>query len=85
MFALGVFSNRLLLWAIVFELVFAALLIYVPFMQPVFGTASLGWQWWLLLAAFVPVVFLVEEARKLYLRLRSARPAGASSQPSPTP
>jgi hypothetical protein len=37
-------------------------------MRPIFGTASLELKWWLLLAAFVPVVFLAEEGRKLVMR-----------------
>ncbi len=82
-FTLGLFSNRFLLWAIVFELLFAAALMYVPFLRPVFGTASLGFEWWLLLAAFVPLIFLAEEARKLYLRLRHSRRAGAVAEPGP--
>jgi magnesium-transporting ATPase (P-type) len=39
--SIGFFSNRLLLWGIAFELVFAAALIYVPLLQTVFGTAAL--------------------------------------------
>ncbi len=65
---IGLFSNRFLLVAIAAELVFAAALIYVPFLQPVFGTASIAWYWWLFPAAFVPVVFLADEARKLLVR-----------------
>ena len=40
--SIGVLSNQLLLWGIAFELVFAAALIYLPPLQAVFGTASLG-------------------------------------------
>ncbi|HVX46738.1 MAG TPA: cation-transporting P-type ATPase [Mycobacteriales bacterium] len=39
--SVGVFSNRLLLGGIAFELAFAAMLIYLPAMQDVFGTAAL--------------------------------------------
>ncbi len=67
-FAVGLFSNRFLLWAIVFELLFAAALIYVPFLRPIFGTEPLELKWWPLLAAFVPALFLAEEARKLVVR-----------------
>jgi hypothetical protein len=37
-----VFSNRLLLGGIAFELAFAGLLIHLPTPQPVFGTAPLS-------------------------------------------
>ena len=39
--SVGVFSNRLLLWGIAFELALAALLIYVPLFQDLLGTAAL--------------------------------------------
>ena len=40
--SIGFFSNRLLLLGIAFELVFAAALIYVPALQPIFHTTALG-------------------------------------------
>ena len=40
--SVGLFTNRLLLWGIAFELVFAAALVYVPPLQDVFGTAPLA-------------------------------------------
>ena len=45
--------NRLLLWGIAFELAFAAAVIYVPALQGIFGTESLGADE-LLLARLVP-------------------------------
>lgn len=70
-FSGGLFSNRFLLWGIAFEIVFAAALIYVPFLQRVFGTASIGLRWWVFLLAFVPVVFAAEEGRKALVRRRA--------------
>jgi magnesium-transporting ATPase (P-type) len=64
----GLFTNRFLLWGIAFELAFTAILIYVPLFQPIFGTAQVGPQWWGLLAAFAPLVFLAEEGRKATAR-----------------
>src|SRR4029079_3730452 len=40
--SVGFFSNRLLLWAILSEILFAAALIYLPPLQDLFGTAALG-------------------------------------------
>jgi len=72
-FKIGLFSNRFLLVGIVFEVLFAAALIYVPFLQSVFGTAPIpGHRWWLFIA-FVPVIFLAEEGRKAIVRRRVAR------------
>jgi magnesium-transporting ATPase (P-type) len=67
-FRIGLLSNRFLLWGIVFELLFAAALMYVPFLQPLFGTAPVDVRWWLLLFVWVPVIFLAEEVRKGVVR-----------------
>ena len=73
--SVGFLSNRLLLWGIAFELVFAAALIYVPFMQGVFGTAALPLDA-LLFAAPFPVIVLAADA---WFRARAARRSTASS------
>jgi Ca2+-transporting ATPase len=67
-FSVGFFSNRLLFAGIAFELLFAAVVIYLPFFQDLLGTAPVGWEAWLVLAAFLPLVFLAEEARKWLTR-----------------
>ncbi len=72
-FRIGVFGNRFLLWGIAFELVFAAALIYLPFLQQVFGTAAVAARWWGWLLAFVPVIFAAEETRKAIVRRRAVR------------
>jgi magnesium-transporting ATPase (P-type) len=69
----GLLTNRFLLIGIVFELVVAMLVIYVPPLQPAFGTAALPPVWWAVPAAFIPVVFLVDEARKALARRRAGR------------
>ena len=69
--AIGVLSNRLLLWGIAFELLVTGIIIYVPVFQSVFGTASLGWPE---LALLVPFPFLVwgsDELRRWLVRRRS--------------
>jgi magnesium-transporting ATPase (P-type) len=68
--SIGVFSNRLLLWGIAFELVFAAALIYVPILQDIFGTESLGVDELLLLALFPPLVWGSDELRRWIVRRR---------------
>lgn len=50
--SIGVFSNRLLLWGIAFELALAAVLIYVPVFQDLFGTAALPLKDLVLVAPF---------------------------------
>ncbi|MCX5696289.1 MAG: HAD-IC family P-type ATPase [Candidatus Omnitrophica bacterium] len=63
-FKLGFFNNKLILWGILFELVFASVIIYTPFAQKIFNTIGLGWQDWGILFAFMIVVFFLEELRK---------------------
>ena len=63
-FRVGLFSNRLVLWGVIFELIITAALIYVPILQSFFSTVPLGWVEWAIVAPFGPIVFLADEARK---------------------
>jgi len=67
-FKIGFFNNKLILWGIVFELIFASILIYVPFFQKMFNTIGIGWQDWGLLVVFMVVIFFLEELRKKMAR-----------------
>jgi hypothetical protein len=51
----GVFTNRLLLLGIAFEVVFAVAIVYLPVLQHVFGTAPLS-AWMVLMLLPMPVV-----------------------------
>jgi magnesium-transporting ATPase (P-type) len=53
---IGIFSNRLLLWGILFELAFAAAVIYLPPLQEVFGTNALDVRELAILTLFPPGV-----------------------------
>jgi magnesium-transporting ATPase (P-type) len=70
-FALGFFSNRLLLWCICAEIALMLLLIYVPPFPAIFGMASPSATEWLLIASFGAVLLALEELRKLFNRRRS--------------
>jgi calcium-translocating P-type ATPase len=70
--SVGVFSNRLLLWGIAFELVLAALLVYAPPFQALLGTASLTADELLFVAPFPFIVWGADELRRWYLRRRGA-------------
>ncbi len=74
--AVGVFSNRLLLWGIAVEIVFTALLVYVPPFQDVFHTAALGPTEVALLATFPIVVWGADELRRWRIRRRARPQAG---------
>ena len=69
-FKLGFFRNRLILWGILFELAFLALLVYTPFCQRVFQTTAIGWGAWVMITAFMVAIFFLEELRKWFLLRR---------------
>ena len=72
LFTIGVFSNPMLLWGILFELVFTAAVIYAPPLQTIFGTASLSPGQ---LAVIAPFPFIVWGADELTRWISRRRPA----------
>jgi hypothetical protein len=62
----------LLLWGILFEVVFAAAIIYLPPLQAVFGTNALGVRELAILALFPPLVWGTDELRRWALRKRGS-------------
>jgi calcium-translocating P-type ATPase len=72
LWSIGVFTNRLLLWGIAFEVVFAAAVVYLPPLQDVFGTAAVGGDSLLLLLPMPFVVWGVDEVRRWVVRRHAA-------------
>jgi magnesium-transporting ATPase (P-type) len=70
--SVGVFSNRLLLWGIAFELLLAAAIIYLPPLQSLLATASLSPDALLLTLPFPFIVWGADELRRWGLRRRDA-------------
>ena len=79
--SVGVFSNRLLLWGIAFELMLAAVLIYVPLFQSLLATAALSPTELLLLMPFPFIVWGADELRR-YLIRRHAASEGSDRVPT---
>lgn len=73
---IGIFSNKLLLWGILFESIFAAAIICLPPLQAVFGTNSLGVREMAILALFPLVVWGTDEFRSWVRRSREQRSTG---------
>ena len=67
-FRTPLFSNPLIWFGILSELFILCLLIYTPFLQPVFGTAAFPAENWLFLFALSPVLLVADEVRKAVLR-----------------
>jgi magnesium-transporting ATPase (P-type) len=70
----GVFTNRLLLWGIAFEVTFAIALTYVPPLQGLFGTAALPPQMLLIVLPFPFVIWGADEFRRAVIRRRHPTP-----------
>ena len=73
LFSIGLWSNPLLLWGIAFELAFTAAVIYVPWLQEIFGTATLTPAQLVVILPFPFLVWGADELVRLHRR-RSARP-----------
>ena len=66
--AFGLFSNRLILLSVAAELAIMLCIVYTPAGNWLFGTAAVGAEVWLLALAFAAAMWVLEEARKLWLR-----------------
>ena len=69
-FSLGLTSNRWMLWAVIVSFILVLLVVYVPFLQPVFDTVPVGVDDWLLMLPFFFASPLTMELLKLYFRRR---------------
>jgi P-type Ca2+ transporter type 2C len=68
--AIGLWSNRLLLVGIGFEVAMIALLAYTPGLDDIFHTSDLSVWHWLFLLVWPPLVLGADEARKAVTRRR---------------
>jgi len=70
-FAVGLFSNRLLVFAEALGVGIMLAISYAPPLQSLFGTAALPASWWAVPAAFGLLALVAEELRKAFLRRRA--------------
>jgi magnesium-transporting ATPase (P-type) len=80
--SIGLLSNKLLIAAIGGEIAFAAALIYVPALQPVFGTAPPPAWAVALLPVCSAVVWTADELYRLLRRSVRSRPLSGGRTPS---
>jgi len=78
-FSIGVFSNRWMVLATAISFLLLFLVIYVPFLQPFFGTVTLGLNDWLIMLPCFLIAPIAAELVKVYLRWKSARLAPAAA------
>ncbi|HEX2913791.1 MAG TPA: cation-transporting P-type ATPase [Chloroflexia bacterium] len=79
-FRLGFTTNPLVLLGIGVELALLATIVYLPFAQVVFNTAPLDQADWLFVFAWTPVILLLDELRKLWLRWKDNQQAVIANQ-----
>ena len=72
-FRVGLLSNRLVLLGVAVEVGLLLVLVSVPLLQRVFGTAPIGVPEGLVLLLWPPLVLLADEGRKALLRALDAR------------
>jgi calcium-translocating P-type ATPase len=67
-FALGLFTNPLILWGVGVELLLLLAIVYTPWGQAICGTAPISARIWLFIVPFMVAMLVVEEARKWVVR-----------------
>nr|HMQ52259.1 cation transporting ATPase C-terminal domain-containing protein [Anaerolineae bacterium] len=75
-FSLGWRRNRLIWLGIATELLFIGLIVYVPLLQDLIGTAAFPLENWLFLFAWTPLLLISDEVRKALRRWREDRTPG---------
>ena len=81
LFGIGVLSNKYMQWAVLASLVILLSIIYVPFLDPIFDTVSLGLNEWLVMLPLMLIPSIAAEINKSMLIRIGARQKMA---PSPT-
>jgi Ca2+-transporting ATPase len=67
-FTIGLLSNRWLIWATLTVFLLQTAVIYVPFMQIIFRTTSLGLHHWGIAIGLSSLILVVEETKKYFVR-----------------
>ena len=73
-FAVGPFSNRLILGGILVEIAIVLLIVYTDLGNSLFGTAPLPSKVWLFAIPFAAAMLVLEEGRKWLMRAHSSQP-----------
>lgn len=70
-FKIGILSNKWMVYATGFSAILMLLVIYLPVLQPFFGTQPLAWIDWLIMLPFMLLAPVVAELTKFYLRRKN--------------
>ena len=77
LFKLGVFSNKYMQYAVGLSLVLLLLVVFVPFLQPIFNTHPLVGREWLVVLALALIPAIAEEITKFFLRMQDKKRVAA--------
>ncbi len=75
LFRLGIFSNKWMQYAVGFSIVLLLVVVYVPFLQPIFNTVPLTWEHWRLLIPLILIPSIAAEFQKWVAFRREQREA----------
>lgn len=70
---IGIFGNKWMNLAVLFSLALLLMVVYVPFLNPVFHTVPLGWDEWVFVLPLLIVPSLAAEAGKFFITYRARR------------
>jgi P-type Ca2+ transporter type 2C len=70
LFSIGVFSNRYMQYAVGLSIVLLILVVYVPFLQPIFNTHAPSFNEWMLIVGLALTPAIAEEITKFFLRMK---------------
>jgi Ca2+-transporting ATPase len=73
LFTTGIFINPLLIAACVLSTGLHLMILYIPFLANIFGTAALSRNDWILTIALAAPVILIDEIVKIFVRARTQR------------
>jgi len=74
---IGIFNNRNMNLGVVSSFILLLLVIYVPFLQPIFNTTTMGWEQWRLILPLLFIPALAAEISKYFQFRRSNQAAAA--------
>jgi Ca2+-transporting ATPase len=68
LWAIGIFTNKWMQWAVVASLVILLAIIYVPALDPIFGTTFLTLEDWIIMLPLILIPSIAAEINKWFLR-----------------
>lgn len=71
-FSLGLFSNKAMFYAVAASITLLLLVIYMPFLQPIFNTVPLTWVQWRIVAPLMLVPTIAAEVLKAILARKAS-------------